>query len=101
MSMSASMTELPSIRKFLFDHSFDQMADAASRDPARKPMLMKPEQIDALKKESYDSGFAEGKKAGADEQTSQLANVLTRLDERLTNMAGAIHTLRQDYEQKA
>jgi flagellar assembly protein FliH len=98
--MSLPMTELPSIRKFMFDHSFDQSA-VAVRASERKPVTLKPEQVDALKKESYDQGFAAGQKAGTDEQTNQTNALLTRLDERLANMAGAIHTLRQEYEQKA
>src|ERR1700722_15658212 len=102
-TLSPPMTELPSIRKFLFEQSFDQLMHGtdALRTPERKPVTLKPEQVDALKKEAYDRGFAEGKKAGADEQTSHMTALLARLDERLTHMAGAIHTLRQEYEQKA
>jgi len=59
----------------MFDHSFDD-ATIVHRSPDRKPVLMKQEQIDALKKESHDAGFEAGRAAGKDEQTAQLAALL-------------------------
>ena len=60
----------------MFDHSFDD-ATVVHRSPERKPVLMKQEQIDTLKKESFDVGFEAGKTAGQEEQAAQLAALLS------------------------
>jgi flagellar assembly protein FliH len=63
------------MRKFMFDRSFDDVA-IAQRAIERKPVLMKPEQIDAMKKESHDSGFTAGQKAGNEEQLAHVAAIM-------------------------
>jgi flagellar assembly protein FliH len=79
LSIDVALRDAPAqaaiARKFMFDHSFDD-ATIVHRSPDRKPVLMKQEQIDALKKESHDAGFEAGRAAGKDEQTAQLAALL-------------------------
>lgn len=70
------------IKKFLFERSFDD-ASVVHRSPERKPVLMKPEQIDALKQESYLAGFEAGKAAGLQAQTEQLNTTVAKLDQNL------------------
>src|SRR5208282_5253913 len=70
------------MRKFMFDRSFEEAA-LAQRAVERKPVLMKPEQIDALKKESYDAGFAAGKTAGKEEQASHLASIMATIEKNI------------------
>ena len=77
------------VRKFMFDRPFD--AGAAVRPPERKPVTLKPEQVDAFKKESYDAGFAAGQQAGHDAQQQQIHATLVQIDGRLTQMIGAMH----------
>jgi len=80
LSIDAILKDAPppvaGVRKFMFDHSFDD-ATVVHRSPERKPILMKQEQIDALKKESYDAGFEAGKAAGHEAQAAQLASILS------------------------
>jgi flagellar assembly protein FliH len=70
-------------RKFMFDRSFDP--GAAARGPERKPVTLKPEQYDALRKETFDAGFAAGQKAALDEQQSLILAALARVEERLNH----------------
>jgi flagellar assembly protein FliH len=93
------MADTP-IRKFLFEHSFD-LAAGAVRPPERKPVTLKPEQVDALKKEAYDSGFAAGQKASADGQANQLAATLKRIEERIGQMTENMQSFWQEQEAKA
>ncbi len=87
------MAEAPPVRKFMFDRTFDPSA-AHYRAPERKPVTLKPEQYDALKKESFDAGYAEGRKAGADAQGQQLIALFTRIDERIGHMIDSMAELR-------
>ena len=80
-------------RKFMFERSFD--APAAARAPERKPVTLKPEQYDALKKESYDQGFAAGHKTGLDEQTGQMMALLARIGDKIDHMAHSMDTLQR------
>jgi flagellar assembly protein FliH len=90
--------ETPSLRKFLFEHSFDNAAGAA-RAPERKPVTLKPEQYDALKKESYDLGFAAGQKTGFDEQAERLAATLAEVGQTIEAMIGNMQALQKQSEQ--
>ncbi len=76
------MVDAPPLRKFMFDRSFDGGAGAQTVE-RRVPVTLKPEQLDALKKESFDAGFVEGQKAGLDQQTHKLHTAVTHLDARL------------------
>ena len=87
------MAELPPPRKFMFERSFDN--GAAVRAPERKPVTLKPEQVDALKKEAYDAGFAAGHQTGADQQTAQLMATLARVDEHIGQMIGNMQAFHQ------
>lgn len=81
------MAETPPIRKFLFDKSFDDVANIhRAQVTERKPVTLRPEQVDALKKEAWDEGFAAGQKAGADEQTHNLMVTLSQLESRMIHL---------------
>ncbi|MDR3450508.1 MAG: FliH/SctL family protein [Alphaproteobacteria bacterium] len=73
--------DLPA-RKFMFDRSFDSHAPKVVAE--RKPVLMKPEQIDALKKEGHDAGFEAGRQAGLDAQAAETAKILASIDNNVT-----------------
>ncbi len=77
------------VRKYMFDLSFDANA-VVSHAPERKPVLMKPDQIDAMKKESFDEGFAAGKKEGLDAQAAALNALLDKID---ASMAALVQNL--------
>ncbi len=83
--LDATDPETAAVRKFMFERSFDD-ASVSHRAPERKPVLMKPEQIDALKKESFDAGVESGHKAGKDEQSAQLAALISTLDVNITKL---------------
>ena len=89
--------ETTSLRKFLFEHSFDN-AVHAPKAPERKPVTLKPEQYDALKKESYDLGFAAGKKAGFDEQAERLAATVARVGQTIEAMLANAKELHKQSE---
>jgi len=76
------MADNPSVRKFMFDTSFDSAVDQRAA-PERKPVTLKPEQIDALKKEAWDEGFAAGQKASGDEKQHQLMVTLAQMESRM------------------
>jgi flagellar assembly protein FliH len=81
----------------MFDRSFDD-ASAAQRAVARKPVLMKPEQIDALKKESHDAGFAAGKNAGKEEQAAMLASIMTVVAKNIDILIKSMGALSREQE---
>ncbi|MDD3030500.1 MAG: FliH/SctL family protein [Alphaproteobacteria bacterium] len=84
-------------RKFMFDYSFDN-AKVVHRAPERKAVLMKPDQIDAFKKEAYEKGFAEGKMEGKDEQIAQQSHILDQVGKSLGAVLEAIKTIEHDQE---
>lgn len=91
------MTNEPTpTRKFMFDRSFDP--NSAARAPERKPVTLKPEQYDALKKESYDAGFAAGRKAGLDDQTDKLAKLVTLVGNKIDVIVAQIHAIHKSNE---
>jgi flagellar assembly protein FliH len=90
-------------RKFMFERSFDDAA-VVHRAPERKPVFMKPEQIDALKKESHDAGFAAGQKAEREEkreeQAKRLNAVLAKVEESLASLLKNLDTLAHEQEEQ-
>ncbi|MFY9288563.1 MAG: FliH/SctL family protein [Alphaproteobacteria bacterium] len=83
---STSMAETPSHRKFMFDRSFDGLT-AAQRGPApRAPVTLKPEQVDALKKEAYDAGYIAGQKAAAEQHAQGIQLSLNQLDSKISHL---------------
>ncbi len=79
-----AQTHKPQGRKFMFDVSFDN--DAPRAAPERRPVLMKPEQMDQFAKENFDIGFAEGHKVGHEEQTRQLITTMNKIETRLSEL---------------
>ena len=88
--------DMPPPRKFMFDHSFD--GQAGVRVPERKPVTLKPEQYDALKQESYDSGFTAGRKAGFDDQTDKMMQLIERVGTTIEQMLGAMQVYQKQCE---
>jgi flagellar assembly protein FliH len=87
-------------RKFMFERSFDD-ASVVHRTPERKPVLMKPEQIDALRKEGFDAGFEAGKSAGKEEQTVQLNALLAIIDQNMSALMQKLDALAREQEMHA
>lgn len=97
LSGKQKQAETAPVRKFMFDRCFDD-ASVVHRAPERKPVLMKPDQIDALKQESRDAGFAEGKAAGLDEQTAHLMTVLAQVDRNITALIQGLQAVVAEQE---
>lgn len=84
-------------RKFMFDQSFDDDADV-HRSPERRPVLVSPDQLDALKKEAYDSGMEAGRKAGKEEQLSQQNGILAKIDQSLNGLVKGLAAIAREQE---
>jgi flagellar assembly protein FliH len=89
--------EAAPVRKFMFERSFEDAA-IVHRAQERKPVLMKPEQIDALKKESHDTGFAAGKNDESASQTAHLAAVMTKVEQNLVSLMQNLEALAREQE---
>lgn len=87
------------IRKFMFDQSFD--AGAVQRPPERKPVTLKPDEYDALRNEAYESGYAAGKQAGADDHARKLMATMDRVAARLDEAVALAESLRKGQEDDA
>ena len=94
------MAEPPPTRKFMFTTSFD-VGSVAARPIERKPLLLKPEQIDALKKEAYDSGMAAGQKMTGDEKTNKGLALLTSIDNRMASLTETMQAMHAQQDAKA
>ncbi len=95
--MSIDRVTTAEVRKFMFDYSFDE-ADVVHRAPERKPVLMKPDQIDALKKESYGQGFRDGEAAGKQEQIALQNDALQKIGGCAEEILKTIGTIAQEHE---
>jgi flagellar assembly protein FliH len=85
-------------RKFMFDKSFDQMGQA--RPQERPSVTLRPEQLDQIKKECFDSGFAAGQKANGEEQALRQASTLTRVEEQLTRVVQNMQLLHTQHDKQ-
>ncbi len=93
------MADTPPLRKFMFEQSFEGMVGGkALPERSNKPVLMKPEQIEQLKREAYDAGFAVGKVAGQEEQIERQTGAITRAEEQITRLIQNIDAWRQEQE---
>jgi len=99
MNLSTNEQTAAPVRKFMFEHSFDDAA-VIHRAQERKPVLMKPEQIDDLKKESYDAGFSAGKTAMKEEQEVHLAAVLKKVEHNISILIESITALAKEQEEQ-
>jgi len=94
------MADTP-LRKFMFDKSFDDAVDTPSAKASeRKPVTLKPEQIDALKKEAWDVGFAAGQKTNSDDQAQQLKIALSHLEDRIGHLMENLQVVYQAQEEQ-
>lgn len=92
------MTELPSIRKFMFDREFDDPAKAKSRDQKSKHVTLTLDQLEAVKKEAHEAGLAAGRKIGGDELTRHLETLLTHLRGQIDKLVSEADAVRKDQE---
>jgi flagellar assembly protein FliH len=87
------MTEIPSVRKFMFTRSFDKGAE----EP-RVPVFTE-EQVKA----AHDAGFQEGYRAGQastqEEQQAQFNSLVEQIAASLENITGELTSRRQTQEQ--
>ncbi|MER2519590.1 MAG: FliH/SctL family protein [Bdellovibrionales bacterium] len=83
-------------RKFLFDRSFDP--GAIQKPLERKPITLKPDEFDALKKENYEAGFAAGQRAGADDHARKLLAVTERVAVKLDEALALSESLHKQQE---
>ncbi|HEU0117974.1 MAG TPA: FliH/SctL family protein [Alphaproteobacteria bacterium] len=88
------MADTP-IRKFMFDKSFDGM-NTGRAPGAPVPVTLKPEQLEALKKEAFDAGVQAGKKAGHDVQTQTVNALLARVEGRLEEVMQNLGNIEKD-----
>lgn len=96
---SASMVvETPPLRKFMFDRSFDGSISANAPERARGPVTLKPEQVDALKKDAYDIGFAAGQKAGVEEHDLYVRTALAHIDAQMNTLVEGLSAAQKDQE---
>ena len=98
-SMGNPTSETVPLRKFMFDQSFEQAVNGKPM-PERntKPVLMKPEQIEQLKREAYDAGFAAGKIAGQNEQIERQTTAIARAEEQITRLVQGMDDWRVQVE---
>ncbi|MFA5040235.1 MAG: FliH/SctL family protein [Bdellovibrionales bacterium] len=95
--MSTEAAPNAPVRKYMFDLSFDD-ATEVHRAPERKPVVMKPEQIDALKKESYDAGYYAGTKDGKEAQVAEQSAILNRIDQNVSALIKNMDAVTQEQE---
>lgn len=95
-----SLTEETPLKKFMFTRSFDTGHAAQTAEREKKPVLMKPEQIDAIKQEAHDQGFTAGRQAGLDAQLAAHAELLTRLDQHILTLTQSLSTLHEQEDKK-
>lgn len=89
------------IRKFMFDRSFeDSKKGHHAPPPERKPVTLRPDQVDALKKAAWDEGFAAGKKSGADEQAHRLQTTLSQMESRMAQLIENFQSVHQAQEEE-
>src|ERR1700733_4665621 len=60
------------IRKFMFDRTFDDTSGPVHHARDRRPVTLTYEQLETLKKEARDAGFAAGRAAAAEDQAKHL-----------------------------
>jgi flagellar assembly protein FliH len=84
---NAEHDETSSIRKFLFDRSFDDEPGSGSKKRARAKQTFTSEQIEAARKESCEEGFTTGQKAAMENQQQVMNVLLSGLDQKLTRLA--------------
>ncbi|NTU76199.1 MAG: hypothetical protein HGA90_00025 [Alphaproteobacteria bacterium] len=82
------MTELPSVRKFLFDHAFDSMSPGVT-ERAKIKKTFTEEQLDAAKQEAHQTGFSEGKKAMLASQEQAQNTLFSKLQQQLGQLTEA------------
>ena len=95
-----SMADTPPLRKFMFDRSFDGAASANKSERPRGPVTLKPEQLDALKQEAFEQGFASGKSTGIEEHIQQQTRLIEHIDAKLANLISNLSALQKEQDEQ-
>lgn len=95
-----SMADTPPLRKFMFDRSFDGATSANKAERPRGPVTLKPEQLDALKQEAFEQGFASGKSTGIDQHIQQQTSLLEHIDAKLSNLVMNLSGLQKEQDEQ-
>ncbi len=83
-------------RKFLFEKSFDDATEIhRAKVPERKPVTLKPEQIDELKQQSYEEGMLAGQKAAAEDSYNRLNILLEKVDGAMAQLAESLQSIHE------
>lgn len=97
---SAAVTGEPTQpRKFMFDQSFDQLVAKAQGQDRNKPVTLKPEQLEQIKREAYDQGFAAAQASAQEAEAAQHTRLLARIDEQVTRALHKMDAMRGDQDQ--
>jgi len=70
------------MRKFMFERSFD-MAGGRIAPREKPPVTLAYDQLEKLKKEAHEAGFAAGKAAAGEEQTAHIKATVAQIDARI------------------
>ncbi|MDD3288708.1 MAG: FliH/SctL family protein [Alphaproteobacteria bacterium] len=86
------MTEIPSIRKFMFDRSFSEGLDVED-----KP-LFTHEQLEAAKQEGYKTGYNEGKAAVQDDLQTKSNELVKKLEQKISALMKELSSRQQNQQ---
>lgn len=84
--------ELPAKRKFLFDRSFDDELALRAHDRKPQKTAFSLAEVEAAKKEAYDSGYTDGQKAMMEDQQQYKNVLLSQIDKHLAGLARELRT---------
>ena len=85
-------------RKFMFDKSFDQIVNP--RPQERPAITLRPEQLEQIKKDAYETGYTAGRKATGEEDTLRQTSILTRIAAELTDLVQNMQLLHVQHEKQ-
>ncbi|MGE3622558.1 MAG: FliH/SctL family protein [Bdellovibrionales bacterium] len=91
------MADTP-MRKFMFERSFADSTGHVVSARDRRPVTLTPEQVDALKKEAHDAGFAAGRKSAAEDQAQYLNVTVTQIAGHIAKLLQQTEADRQEKE---
>lgn len=86
-SSGLAVDDKASVRKYLFDHSFDNELGLplSARKPTKK-IVYTAEQLEAEKKQAYEKGLSDGRKAFTDDQQKNMNALLAQIDRKMTEL---------------
>lgn len=85
-STNSAISENAPARKFMFERTFVDGESLAKKERDRPKPTFTEEQLDAARKESYDSGYAAGHKTKSDDQQQQLNALMAQVEKKLDKL---------------